>query len=161
MASGGTRNSRFLVVLRQQMRDRSPSVEVRHLPGAQAGCRSPGARSVKLPTGYPAKGQARLSRGRGAGRQNKAPARCGGGCLSARLDGVHIGTDQQVVNSVTASQSTPRPRDLQAVRRVVRAVKQIPVSSDADRKRRSELEREVAVHSTSALLGSWVYSAFT
>ena len=51
--------------------------------------------------------------------------------------------------------------DLQAVRRVVRALKQIPVSSDADRKRRSELEREVAVHSTSALLGSWVYSAFS
>src|SRR6476661_2748365 len=104
MASGGTRNSRFLVVL-QQMRDRSPSVEVRHLPGAQAGCRSLGARSVKLPTGYPAKGQARLSRDRGAGRQNKVPARCGVGCLSARLDGVHIRTDQQVVNSMTTSQS--------------------------------------------------------
>jgi hypothetical protein len=83
------------------------------------------------------------------------------GCLSARLDGVYIRTDQQVVNSMTASQSTPRPRDLQAVRRVVRTLKQIPVSSDADRERRSELEREVAAHSTSALLGSWVYSAFS
>jgi hypothetical protein len=60
-----------------------------------------------------------------------------------------------------ANQSTPRPQTPQAVRRVVRALKQIPVSSDADRKRRSELEREVAVHSTSALLGSWVYSAFS
>lgn len=77
------------------------------------------------------------------------------------MGGVYIRTDQQVVNSMTASQSTPRPRDLPAVRRVVRTLKQIPVSSDADRKRRSELEREVAVHSTSALLGSWVYSAFT
>jgi hypothetical protein len=47
------------------------------------------------------------------------------------------------------------------MRRVVRALKQMPVSSDADPKRRSELEREVAAHSTSALLGSWVYSAFT
>ena len=27
-------------VIRQQMRDRSPSVEVRHLLGTQAGCRS-------------------------------------------------------------------------------------------------------------------------
>jgi len=83
------------------------------------------------------------------------------GCLSARLDGVHIRTNQQVVNSMTVSRSTPHPRDLQAVRRVVRTLKQIPISSDADRKRRSELEREVTVHSTSALLGSWVYSAFT
>jgi len=83
------------------------------------------------------------------------------GCLNVRLDGVHIRTDQQVVNSMTANQSTPRPRALPAVRRVVRALKQIPVSSDADRKRRSELEREVAVHSTSALLGSWIYSAFS
>ena len=66
-----------------------------------------------------------------------------------------------MVNSVTASQSIPRSRDLQAMRRVVRALKQMPVSSDADPKRRSELEREVTVHSTSALLGSWVYSAFT
>ena len=66
-----------------------------------------------------------------------------------------------MVNSMTASQSTPRPQDLQAVRRIVRTLKQIPVSSDADRKRRSELEREATVHSTSALLGSWVYSAFT
>lgn len=66
-----------------------------------------------------------------------------------------------MVNSMTASQSTPRSQDLQAVRRVVRTLKRIPVSSDADRKRRSELEREVTVHSTSALLGSWVYSAFT
>ena len=65
------------------------------------------------------------------------------------------------MNSMTVSRSTPHPRDLQAVRRVVRTLKQIPISSDADRKRRSELEREVAVHSTSALLGSWVYSAFT
>jgi hypothetical protein len=65
------------------------------------------------------------------------------------------------VNSMTVSRSTPHPRDLQAVRRVVRTLKQIPISSDADRKRRSELEREVTVHSTSALLGSWVYSAFT
>jgi hypothetical protein len=70
-------------------------------------------------------------------------------------------TDQQVVNSMTANQSTPRPRALQAARRSVRALKQIPVSSDADRKRLSELEREVAGHSTSALLGSWVYSAFS
>jgi len=62
---------------------------------------------------------------------------------------------------MTVSRSTPHPRDLQAVRRVVRTLKQIPISSDADRKRRSELEREVTVHSTSALLGSWVYSAFT
>jgi hypothetical protein len=61
---------------------------------------------------------------------------------------------------MTANQSTPRPRALQAVPRVVHALKQIPVSSDADRKRRSELEREVAWHSTSAL-GSWVYSAFS
>ncbi len=83
------------------------------------------------------------------------------GCLSGRLDGVHIRTNQQVVNSMTVSRSTPHPRDLQAVRRVVRTLKQIPISSDADRKRRSELEREVTVHSTSALLGSWVYSAFT
>ena len=51
---------------------------------------------------------------------------------------------------MTASQSTPRPRDLQAVRRVVRTLKQIPVSSDADRKRRSELERELAAYSTPA-----------
>jgi hypothetical protein len=70
-----------------------------------------------------------------------------------------------MVNSMTANQSTPRPRALQAVRRVGRALKpindqHIPVSSDADRKRRSELEREVA-HSTSALLGSWVSSAFS
>ena len=65
------------------------------------------------------------------------------------------------MNPVTASQSIPRSRDLQAMRRVVRALKQMPVSSDADPKRRSELEREVAAHSTSALLGSWVYSAFT
>ena len=83
------------------------------------------------------------------------------GCLSAKLDGVYIRTDQQVVNSMTASQSTPRPRDLPAVGRVVRALKQIPVSLDADHKRRGELERDVAVHSTSALLGSWVYSAFS
>jgi hypothetical protein len=62
---------------------------------------------------------------------------------------------------MTANQSTPRPRALQAVRRGVRALKQVPVSSDADRKRRSELEREVAGHSTSALLGSWVNSAFS
>jgi hypothetical protein len=67
---------------------------------------------------------------------------------------------------MTANQSTPRPRAQQAVRRVVRTLKpindqQIPFSSDADRKRRSELEREVGVHSTSALLGSWVYSAFS
>jgi len=109
----------------------------------------------------PCGGQARLSRGRGAGRQNKAPARCGVGCLSARLNGVHIRTDQQVVNSMTANQSTPRPGALPSVQRVVHALTQIPVSSDGDRKRRSELEREVAVHSTSALLGSWVYSAFS
>ena len=30
-----------------------------------------------------------------------------------------------------------------------------------DRKRRSELERELAAYSTSALLGSWTYSAFS
>ena len=36
-----------------------------------------------------------LSRGRGEGRQNRAPARCGVGGLSARLDGVHIRIDQQ------------------------------------------------------------------
>jgi hypothetical protein len=62
---------------------------------------------------------------------------------------------------MTTSQSTPRPGDRPAVRRAVRALRQITVSSDADRKRRSELERQVAGHSTSALLGSWVYSAFS
>jgi hypothetical protein len=47
------------------------------------------------------------------------------------------------------------------MRRAVRALRQIPVSSDVDRRRRSELEREAPGHSTSALLGSWVYSAFS
>ena len=37
----------------------------------------------------------------------------------------------------------------------------VPASPDADRKLRSELERELAVYSTSALLGSWTYSAFS
>jgi len=37
----------------------------------------------------------------------------------------------------------------------------VPASPDADRKRRSELERELAAYSTSALLGSWTYSAFS
>ena len=37
----------------------------------------------------------------------------------------------------------------------------VPASPDADRKLRSELERELAVYSTSALLGSWTSSAFS
>jgi hypothetical protein len=36
----------------------------------------------------------------------------------------------------------------------------VPARADADRQRRSELERELAAHSTSALLGSWTHSAF-
>jgi hypothetical protein len=38
------------VVARQLMRDRSPSVEVRHLPGTQAGCRSLNARICRTST---------------------------------------------------------------------------------------------------------------
>jgi hypothetical protein len=47
------------------------------------------------------------------------------GCLSARLDGVHIRTDQQWVISMTDNKSTPRPRALQVVRRAARALKPI------------------------------------
>ena len=78
------------------------------------------------PARRPRPGRGRgLSRGREEGRQNRAPARCGAGGLAR---GSMVSTSEPISNvviSMTANQSRPRPRALQAVRRAARALKPI------------------------------------
>ena len=91
---GPARGSQGRLLARRFVRD---VVHHRRQPDhRRGGPARPGRGGGDHPARRPRPGRGRgLSRGRGEGRQNRAPARCGAGGLSARLDGVNIRTDQQ------------------------------------------------------------------